>query len=144
MDKPIIVVADDDRALLDALKTRLGAAGFEVHAVQDGYMAVQAVRRLKPDVVLLDVGMPAGDGFSVQERVRHFLGDDECQFVYMTGSREAEVLREARTRHAYALVRKPFDGGDLVGVLRGAVRHRRARATAAAERTQRDAMVGTG
>lgn len=133
------MVADDDRSLLDALSARLGASGFDVHVAQDGYMAVQAVRRLRPDVVLLDVGMPAGDGFSVHERVRQFLGDgDDTQFVYMTGSREAGVLQTARARHAYALVPKPFDGRELVTVLRGAVRRRRSRQAAALERAARD------
>lgn len=143
MSMPVIVMADDDCALLAAVSTRLGAMGFEVHTAQDGYMAVQAARRVRPDVVLLDVGMPAGDGFSVQERVQQFLHDDPPQFVYITGSREGSVLQAAKAKHAFALVPKPFDGRELAVVLRSAVRQRRARQRAARERAE-SAMAGFG
>ncbi|MFM1822838.1 MAG: hypothetical protein RI967_1104 [Planctomycetota bacterium] len=139
MSKPVILMADDDRALLDAVSMRLVAAGFEVHSVQDGYMAVQEARRLHPDVVLLDIGMPAGDGFSVHDRLQQFEGGDPPQFVYMTGSREGSVTAAARRKHAFALVHKPFDGRELTAVLRSAVRHRRARRQEADERARRDA-----
>jgi two-component system OmpR family response regulator len=144
MSRPIIVVADDDRSLLFALKARLESAGFEVHAAQDGFMTVQAVRRLSPDAVLLDVGMPAGDGFSVEERVRHSLGDELVEFVFMTGSQETEVLEEARARHAFAMIRKPFDGDEVVRVLRGAVESRRAREAAVTGQSRHDAEVESG
>lgn len=144
MPRPIIVVADDDRSLLVALKTRLEAAGFEVHSAQDGFMTVQAVRRLGPDVVLLDVGMPAGDGFSVEERVRHSVGDELVEFVYMTGSQEPEVLEEARARHSFALIQKPFDADELVRILRGAVLSRREREAAAAGQSLPDTEAGSG
>ncbi|MFZ9915291.1 MAG: response regulator [Phycisphaerales bacterium] len=134
MSKPVILMADDDRALLEAVSTRLSAAGFEVHSVQDGYMAVQTARRVRPDVVLLDVGMPAGDGFSVQDRLQTLETRDMPQFVYMTGSREGRVTQEARAKHAFALVHKPFDGRELAVVLRSAVRQRRARQRALADR----------
>lgn len=134
MSKPIIVVADDDRALLDAVSTRLAAAGFEVHTAQDGYMAVQEARRVHPDVVLLDIGMPAGDGFSVHDRLQQFEGHEAPQYVYMTGSREGSVTKAARAKHAFALMHKPFDGRELTAVLRSAVRQRRGKQVAAAER----------
>jgi len=141
MSRPVIVVADDDRALLDAVSTRLVAAGFEVHTAQDGYMAVQEARRVRPDVVLLDIGMPAGDGFTVQDRLQRFEGSDAPQFVYMTGSRVGGAARAARTKQAFALMQKPFDGRELTAVLQSAVRQRRARRLAAALRA-REAEIG--
>jgi len=136
MSKPVIVVADDDRALLDAVSLRLEAAGFEVHTAQDGYMAVQEARRVHPDVVLLDIGMPAGDGFSVHDRLQQIEGHEAPQYVYMTGSREGAVTHAARTKHAFALMHKPFDGRELTTILRSAVRQRRERRLAAAERAR--------
>jgi DNA-binding response OmpR family regulator len=134
MSRPVIVMADDDRALLDAVSTRLKAAGFEVHTAQDGYMAVQEARRVRPDVVLLDIGMPAGDGFSVHDRLQQIEGHDAPQYVYMTGSREGSVTRAAWAKHAFALMHKPFDGRELTAVLRSAVRQRRAKRLEAVER----------
>ncbi len=94
-------------------------------------MAVQAARRLNPDVMLLDVGMPAGDGFSVRDRVCQLGAVDGAvppQFVYLSGSDAA--ARSGRRSGAYAFVRKPFDGPALAAIVRGAVRVRRERALA--------------
>ena len=126
--RPIVVVADDDLPILKAIGLRLEAAGFDVCLAQDGYMAVQAARRLHPDVMLLDVGMPAGDGFSVCERVRQLgAGEDLVppQFVYLSGSDDA--ARSDKRLGAYAFVRKPFDARALAAIVRGAARVRRER-----------------
>lgn len=128
MSRPIVIVADDDLPLLKAIGLRLEAAGFEVSLAQDGYMAVQAARRLHPDVMLLDVGMPAGDGFSVRERVCQLgaaEGVEPPQFVYFSGSDDA--ARSDKRHGAYAFVRKPFDAPALAAIVKGAAQKRRER-----------------
>jgi DNA-binding response OmpR family regulator len=126
MPRPIVLVADDDLPLLKAIGLRLEASGFEVCLAQDGYMAVQSARRLHPDVMLLDVGMPAGDGFSVHERVCQLGAADGVeppQVVYFSGSETA--ARSEQRRRAYAFVRKPFDGPALAAIVKGAANKRR-------------------
>jgi CheY-like chemotaxis protein len=145
MSRPIVVVADDDKPLLKAIGLRLEAAGFEVFLAQDGYMAVQAARRLHPDVMLLDVGMPAGDGFSVCERVVQLgaAGDLEPpQFVYFSGSDEA--ARSDKRRGAYAFVRKPFDPPALAAIVRGAVKARREKLLVKQLRSRDQVSGGSG
>jgi len=103
-------------------------------------MAVQAARRLHPDVMLLDVGMPAGDGFSVRERVCQLGtadGIEPPQFVYFSGSDTA--ARSDKRLGAYAFVRKPFDAPALAAIVKGAASKRRERMLA---RSLRDTEAG--
>lgn len=138
--RPVVVVADDDLPILKAIGLRLEAAGFDVCLAQDGYMAVQAARRLHPDVMLLDIGMPAGDGFTVRERVCQLGAVEDVvppQFVYLSGSDEA--ARSDKRLCAFAFVRKPFDASALTAIVRSAARVRRERVLAKA---LRDRPVG--
>ena len=64
-----ILIADDDRNLLQALTVRLDAAGYDVITTQDAYQALDFARKHRPDLLLLDINMPAGSGFSVHERI---------------------------------------------------------------------------
>ena len=64
-----ILIADDDLSLLEALKIRFQSEGFEVITSQDAYQALAIAQRDHPDLLLLDVNMPAGNGFSVHERL---------------------------------------------------------------------------
>lgn len=116
-----ILVADDDRPTLEAVKLRLEAAGFEVRQAEDGYQAVALARHEPPDLVVLDVGMPAGDGFSVHERLRLIPELASVPIIYMTGASPDEVDRRAMRDGARAVLHKPFRGIELVDECRAAL-----------------------
>jgi CheY-like chemotaxis protein len=65
-----ILIADDNQDLATSLTLLLSLAGFEVEAVHDGRAALRAARARRPDVVLLDIGLPGMDGFQVAEQMR--------------------------------------------------------------------------
>ncbi len=113
---PKILVADDDRRLLESLTVRLRNAGFEVRCAEDGYQAVQLANRWRPDVAILDINMPAGDGFSVHERIKSLRGGvlEGVPIIYLTGERSPRVTRSAKAHGAFALVHKPYDAASLV------------------------------
>ncbi len=69
MDKPRILIVDDDADLLESLSLRLSHEGFDVSVAADGYEGLERARREAPDLLILDIHMPAGDGFSIQERL---------------------------------------------------------------------------
>ncbi|MBT8484564.1 MAG: response regulator [Phycisphaerales bacterium] len=117
MERIKLLIADDDRSLLQALGIRLAAAGYEVIAAVDGYQAVHFAQEHHPDIVVLDIHMPAGDGFSVQERMRKHCELHGTPVVYLTGDRTAEVRSMAEERGA-ALVYKPFDTGELLATIK--------------------------
>ncbi|HEY4474933.1 MAG TPA: response regulator [Candidatus Paceibacterota bacterium] len=69
-----ILVAEDEEVLLNVLKDRFEAEGWEVTTARDGEEAVESIKKTRPDLVLLDLLMPKKDGFEVLKEIR---GDQE-------------------------------------------------------------------
>ena len=69
-----ILVAEDEEVLLNVLKDRFEAEGWEVTTARDGEEAVESIKKTRPDLVLLDLLMPKKDGFEVLKEIR---GDPE-------------------------------------------------------------------
>src|ERR1700722_3798257 len=69
MDKPKILVVDDNPTIRKGLSVRLRANGYEVVFAEDAISATAALITEEPDLVLLELGLPAGAGFAVMERV---------------------------------------------------------------------------
>ncbi|HET7070524.1 MAG TPA: response regulator transcription factor [Nocardioides sp.] len=89
-----IVVCDDDRLLLESLARALELKGFMVEAATSTPQeAVAAVRRLRPDVLLIDLGFPEGDGLDAARQVRR--DHPETYVVILTASEEPASLLEA-------------------------------------------------
>jgi len=116
-----ILIADDDPVVLESLAIRLKATGYEVLCSKTGQQAVAAAKKHSPDVMLLDINMPSGDGFSVHESVCNLENMKRTPVVYLTGDRSEGVWVEAHSMGAFALVRKPFDTDILLSVIAGAV-----------------------
>lgn len=89
-----ILVVDDNVQAARALAVVLGLWGHEVFIVHDGRAALEQVRRLHPQVVLLDIGLPGMDGFEVAAALRREPGQESMRVISMSGmSREDDVLR---------------------------------------------------
>lgn len=81
-----LLIVDDHRSFREAARRVLEAAGFEVIGeAADGESALEAVRALRPDVVLLDVQLPGMDGFEAAARLT---ANGEAPAIVMTSSRE--------------------------------------------------------
>jgi CheY-like chemotaxis protein len=80
-----ILLADDNRDALDSLAELLVMAGHETHKAGDGVQALEAAARLRPDVILLDIGMPGMDGYEVARRIRAESWGREPTLVALTG-----------------------------------------------------------
>lgn len=125
-----ILIADDDHGLLTSLAVRLRSAGYEVSCAQDGYQAVEQARRTRPDVIILDVHMPAGDGFTVQDRLNKMTDFAGTPVIYLTGERSEQVRSLVEAHGAVALLFKPFDTGELLATVREATDARYPRSAA--------------
>jgi hypothetical protein len=64
-----ILIVEDEVVQLTALARRLKSAGFEIVAARDGLTAISTARKEQPDLIVLDLGIPAGDGFVVLQRL---------------------------------------------------------------------------
>ena len=110
----LILLVDDDQALLTVLSAALRQRGFEVALAQDAVAAMSAAVKLKPAVVVLDVGLPGGEGTVVMKRM-HSLPQLAGVPVVMMSGRDPEKYRpEALAAGASAYLTKPVDPADLV------------------------------
>jgi DNA-binding NarL/FixJ family response regulator len=116
-----ILVADDHSLFRDGLTSLLEAAGHEVVGqAGDGEAAVQAVDRVKPDLVLLDVSMPKVDGLEALRRIR--AEHPELAVVMLTVSDDDASLFEALRSGAQGYLLKSLDAAEFLGMLDGLAR----------------------
>lgn len=102
-----VLVVDDDPTVQDTLRRFLEAKGYEVHTAGDGEEALEAVERVAPDVMLLDIRMPVMDGLEVLQRVR----DDgiDVGVIMISGHADEETARHTIEQGAADYITKPFD-----------------------------------
>ena len=107
-DKKILLV-DDDKDVLQALNVRLKSKGYQVAVAGDALAAVSTARKEKPDLIVLDIGLPAGDGFVVMQRLKS-LYDLALTPIIVLSAREATATKEqALEAGALAYFQKPVD-----------------------------------
>lgn len=115
---PKVLLVDDDPDLLRALSTRLRAEGFGVVTASDGVMAVSVARRYQPDLVILDLGLPGGDGYSVLERLKNLTPTSGTPILVLT-ARDPKVHDEkSRAAGADGFLQKPADASVLLAEVR--------------------------
>jgi two-component system KDP operon response regulator KdpE len=117
---PRVLVVDDDRALLRALTVGLSAQGYEVITAVDGSGGITRTAVDKPDVVLLDLGLPDIDGLDVCSRIRQWT-DVPVIVLSAAGSEQRKV--SALDGGADDYVTKPFGMAELEARIRAALRH---------------------
>jgi two-component system KDP operon response regulator KdpE len=121
-DQPIrVLVVDDERQIRRFLRTSLGAYHYQIVEASGGEEAVMKTATERPDVVILDLGLPDVDGLDVIRRIREW--SDVPIIVLSVREREADKI-EALDRGADDYVTKPFGIGELLARIRAALRHR--------------------
>ncbi len=117
-----VLVVDDEQNLLDLVQSYLEREGFTVAVASDGPAAVEAVRRERPDVVVLDLMLPGFDGLEVCRRVRQ-LSD---AYVLMLTARTEEIDRVVGLEvGADDYLGKPFSPRELIARIKAMLRRPR-------------------
>ena len=119
--KTRVLVVDDEAAILRFLKPALEANNYEMASAGTIADAIKSIAAGAPDIVLLDLGLPDGDGKDVIRRAREW--SDVPIIVLSARERESEKI-EALDFGADDYVNKPFDVGELLARMRAALRHR--------------------
>ena len=80
-----ILVVDDDPDMRQSLQVRLKASGYDVHCAEDGMGAISEARKHTPDLIVLDLGLPAGDGFVVLDILKTNLNLSTIPVIVLSG-----------------------------------------------------------
>lgn len=121
MDKAKILIVDDDQDIRRLLGHRLTADGYDPVFAGDAIAAVNQARKEEPSLILLDLGLPAGDGRLVMERLQAMPALEGIPIVIIT-ARDVGVERASlEAAGAFAIFQKPFDHDELLASIRSAL-----------------------
>jgi two-component system KDP operon response regulator KdpE len=111
---PKILVVDDDPDLRRLLHLELKAAGYDTAFARDAISMIKIAREEQPDLILLDLGLPGGDGFVCIERLKTFPALEAVPIVVVSARDPAHNRDRALSLGAQAYLHKPFDPDDLL------------------------------
>jgi DNA-binding response OmpR family regulator len=112
-----ILVTEDNRDSADSLKALLDALGYDGHIAYDGETAVHSAAVLRPDVIIMDIGLPGISGYEAARQIRAQKPDAPLTIVALTGwGQRADRLRSADAGIDHHLV-KPLDLAALRQIL---------------------------
>jgi len=110
-----ILVVDDDVDLVGMLCKRLMAEGFQTFVAYDALMATEQVRKVAPDLIILDVGLPAGGGKAVLDRLNFAVNADSRTVIILTGRTDPETREQFEGEEkVVAYMLKPFETQALI------------------------------
>ena len=118
MTEKTILIIDDDQHLLLGLTARLKAKGYRVICAADAISAITVARKEVPDLIILDLGLPAGDGFAVLKNLQDYPALSVIPVIVLTARDPEGNKRRTLESGAVAFFQKPADNGDLLEEIR--------------------------
>ncbi len=121
MGQKKILIVDDERDIVKALMIRLQSNGYNVVAAFDGAQGIFMANKEVPDLVILDIRMPAEDGFGVAEKLKQSDRTDQIPIIFLTGSPERNAEERAMGLGARFYIKKPYDPEELLDAVKRAL-----------------------
>jgi DNA-binding response OmpR family regulator len=115
-----ILIVEDDENVAKALAIRLESTGYEVTIAPDAVLGVSSALKTNPDLTLLDISMPAGNGFLVADRIQELL-PRETPFIFITASKQPGLRKKAEILGAKDFFEKPYETKDLLAAIKTAL-----------------------
>jgi DNA-binding response OmpR family regulator len=113
-----ILIVDDDPDLRQALKLRLRANHYDTVHAGDGYSAIAQAYKERPNLIILDLGLPAGDGYVVLDRLQRDDKLSSIPVIVLTARDPQSSEQKAMQAGAAAFFQKPADNAELLEVIR--------------------------
>ena len=113
-----IFIADDESGFVATLKSRLEFEGFEVTSAPDGRAALEMIRKALPDLILLDIMMPAVNGYQVCRELKEDPATSPIPILMVTAKSQESDRFWGMEAGADAYITKPFEMDDLIGKIR--------------------------
>ena len=118
MSRERILIVDDDPDVRLSLQVRLKANNYEVVFALDGVASIAEARKHMPDLIILDLGLPAGDGFSVLERLKANASLSMIPVIVVSGRARIPNRDQALKAGAVAFLQKPVENTRLLSLIR--------------------------
>ncbi|MBU8870172.1 MAG: response regulator [Gemmatimonadales bacterium] len=109
-----ILLADDDHDILESVRLRLRANNYEVLTASDGIEATRLAKTAHPDLVLLDINMPGGNGHVVAQRIKSDPATISTPIIFLTASTSTVDYEAAREAGVEKFIIKPFAPEELL------------------------------
>jgi putative two-component system response regulator len=117
-----ILIVEDDLDMVRAMAVRLKSQGYSLVVAKDAISAISVARKEKPDLIVLDLGLPAGDGFMVMKRLKA-LPDLMLVPIIVVSARNPKFNEPlALQAGADLFLQKPFEAAELLGAIQNALR----------------------
>lgn len=116
-----VLIVDDEPMVRTLLRLTLVRAGFHVSEAEDGYDALDKVRKNQPDVVLLDVMMPGMDGFTVCEKLRSEAATAELPIIMLSAKTDLDSINKGLRVGATVYLTKPISPEELTQHVKAAL-----------------------
>ena len=113
----MILIVEDELDVLKVVKKRLTEANFEVVVASDGYQGVQMTYKELPDLIILDMMLPAGGGMSVLEKIRASTNTKFIPVVVLTGMSDPEYKKKVLDAGVDAYLTKPYEPAELISTI---------------------------
>jgi DNA-binding response OmpR family regulator len=132
-----ILVVEDDNNLRELIKARLEQGGYQVETAGDGFAAIMQARKLKPDLIILDLMIPKMDGYTVCRTIKSTADLSGIPIIMLTARTSPDDMRHGMDMGADAYLTKPFKGEQVLGKIQELL----ARKEAPASQTPADAST---
>jgi len=116
-----ILVIEDDADIRKLLKLRLESAGYDTAFAWDAVTALTVARKEEPDLIVLDLGLPGGDGYVVMSRLQSLPALSMVPIVVVSAQSAQPHAEQARAAGASAFVEKPIDMETLLSAVHDAL-----------------------
>ena len=118
MTRKKILIVDDDPAIREGYQIRLKANGYETFFAVDAISGFSEARKHEPDLIILDLGLPAGDGFVVMERLKAVTSLSLIPILVVSARDRLATKGRAIKAGAKAFLQKPVDNAVLLAHIR--------------------------
>ncbi|MHB8154930.1 MAG: response regulator transcription factor [Candidatus Omnitrophota bacterium] len=113
-----ILIVEDEKELMFGLATLLKSQGYLIIAANDSLFGISLAHKEKPDLIILDLGLPAGGGFYVLENLKNSVGTFDIPILILTAQQGLALEERAKQMGAVAYFHKPFDPESLLSQIK--------------------------